>query len=240
MMKTADFARRAGVTVRTLRYYDRVDLLCPRRTPAGHRVYEEGDLLRLQQIRVLQFVGLTLEQIRHLLQQPRGLQESLQFQLHLLREKQQQMERVIRILERAAEGDVDLALVIKRIERENTMDWMKEFYDEATWKKLADRAATYTPEQQQVDQQRWLDLFAEVRASMQEDPASEHVQSLARRWKALIDEFTQGDPKVLDGLRAMHARSWTRGLRACPPNADLKDFLRVAMEVGGLKFLRHD
>ena len=52
----------AGVTVRTLHHYDRLGLLRPAgRTAAGHRLYADRDLARLQQIVTLKFIGLPLE-----------------------------------------------------------------------------------------------------------------------------------------------------------------------------------
>ena len=72
MHKTSDIARQAGVSVRTLRYYDQIGLLKPVRGPKGTRLYGHEHLVRLQQIRLLQFVGLSLEQIGRLLEEPRS------------------------------------------------------------------------------------------------------------------------------------------------------------------------
>ena len=60
-----DFARLAGVTVRTLHHYDRIGLLKPSSyTSAGYRLYRKQDLIRLQQIVTLKFIGFSLNQIR--------------------------------------------------------------------------------------------------------------------------------------------------------------------------------
>ena len=59
-----EFAELAGVTIRTLHHYDRLGLLKPsRRTEAGYRLYSESDLVRLEQIIVLKFLGLPLKRI---------------------------------------------------------------------------------------------------------------------------------------------------------------------------------
>lgn len=233
MTKTADFARRAGVTVRTLHYYDRVGLLRPRRTPAGHRVYDDDDLVRLQQIRMLQFVGLSLEQIQRVLQSPWEAGASLRMQLDLLRQKQAQLDRVIRILSDAEEGPLDLETLSRNIEKETKMDWVKQFYDEDTWKKLEERAVAYPPDQAARDQQRWEDLFAEARASMGEPLDSPHMRALAERFVGLVDEFTGGDARILEGLRKMHAAGTPPGMQS---NQDVKERLAQAMRVAGLAF----
>ncbi len=60
----ADVARISGVTARTLRHYDDIGLLKPACVGAnGYRYYEEGQLLRLQQILVLRELGLSLGEI---------------------------------------------------------------------------------------------------------------------------------------------------------------------------------
>ncbi|GAA2831083.1 MerR family transcriptional regulator [Kitasatospora sp. CM 4170] len=64
----ADVARMSGVTARTLRHYDEIELLRPARIGSnGHRYYEEQQLLRLQQILVLRALGLGLSEITRIL-----------------------------------------------------------------------------------------------------------------------------------------------------------------------------
>jgi len=68
LLKAQEFADRAGVTVRTLHHYDRLGLLSPSgRTDAGYRLYSDRDLLRLEQILALKFIGFPLAEIRKLL-----------------------------------------------------------------------------------------------------------------------------------------------------------------------------
>ncbi|MFJ8626126.1 MerR family transcriptional regulator [Kitasatospora sp. NPDC093550] len=64
----AEVARMSGVTARTLRHYDEIGLLPPARIGSnGHRYYEEGQLLRLQQILVLRALGVGLPEIARIL-----------------------------------------------------------------------------------------------------------------------------------------------------------------------------
>ena len=67
--RAQEFAKLAGVTVRTLHHYDRLGLLRPRRTQNRYRAYGERDLERLVQIVALKYVGLPLKHIRALLEQ---------------------------------------------------------------------------------------------------------------------------------------------------------------------------
>ncbi|MCX5397863.1 MerR family transcriptional regulator [Streptomyces sp. NBC_00102] len=64
----AEVARMSGVTARTLRHYDEIGLLPPAGTGSnGHRVYEDRQLLRLQQILVLRSLGVGLPEIGRIL-----------------------------------------------------------------------------------------------------------------------------------------------------------------------------
>src|SRR5258706_10370427 len=67
-LKIGDLADRTGFSRDTLRFYERVGLLSPpRRTAAGHRVYDGEALERLKFIRRSQELGLTLDDVRALL-----------------------------------------------------------------------------------------------------------------------------------------------------------------------------
>src|SRR5437762_1393306 len=59
-----DISRLTGVTVRALHHYDEIGLVKPsQRSPAGYRLYDESDALRLQQVLVLRELGVPLDEI---------------------------------------------------------------------------------------------------------------------------------------------------------------------------------
>jgi DNA-binding transcriptional MerR regulator len=60
-MRIGDIAKRAGVTVDTVRFYERVGVLpAPARTESGYRDYEPETVERIQLTRELQGIGFTL------------------------------------------------------------------------------------------------------------------------------------------------------------------------------------
>ncbi|MFX3631789.1 MAG: MerR family transcriptional regulator [Candidatus Pristimantibacillus sp.] len=66
--KVGDLAKLTGLTVRTLRFYDQIELFSPSgQTESGHRLYNELDLSRLHQILSLKEMGLSLEEIKSVL-----------------------------------------------------------------------------------------------------------------------------------------------------------------------------
>lgn len=64
-------SRLAGISIRTLHYYDEIGLLCPARDASnGYRRYSDADLIRLQQILIYRELGLPLDQIKRILDSP--------------------------------------------------------------------------------------------------------------------------------------------------------------------------
>lgn len=67
-LSIGELARRAGVGVETLRFYERQELLAePRRTASGYRDYDPGSVDRVRFIRKAKALGFTLREIRELL-----------------------------------------------------------------------------------------------------------------------------------------------------------------------------
>src|SRR6266851_1112750 len=66
-MKIGDLAKRAGVNVQSIRFYEREQLLRqPARTASGYRSYTEHDLEHVVFIKQCQHLGFTLKEIREL------------------------------------------------------------------------------------------------------------------------------------------------------------------------------
>jgi DNA-binding transcriptional MerR regulator len=66
-LRISEAARLLGVTPKTLRHYEKLGLIEPRRSDNEYRVYSAEEMLRLQRIRQLQTLGLSLRQIKTIL-----------------------------------------------------------------------------------------------------------------------------------------------------------------------------
>lgn len=99
----------AGVSVRTLHYYDEIKLLTPSdRSAAGYRMYADDDLLRLQQILIGRSLGLALEDIRRSLDDPAfDFAESLRRQRNQLIERVDETHKMIAAIDRTLDGLAD-------------------------------------------------------------------------------------------------------------------------------------
>ena len=109
-MLIGELARRAGVNVQTVRYYERRGLLAePRRTLGGYRQYTDDALDRMQFIRRAQDLGFTLSEIADLLVlrlDPRTQADTIKRRAHA---KIADIDRRVRGLERMRHALLDLA-----------------------------------------------------------------------------------------------------------------------------------
>ena len=210
-MTVGALAKRVGVSVRTLRYYDEIGLLAPaRHTAAGYRLYGAGDVARLQQIRSLRQLGFSLDEIQAILRDP-AYSPLQTIELHLERVRDQ--TRSLRQLEDRL--DALAAHFRTTVEEPTTEDFLRVMESMTMVEKY------YTPEQLDALAKRredlgeagmrqaeadWETLRAQVKAEMEAgtDPADPGVQALAAKWKSLIDAFTGGDP----GIRANLQNVW--------------------------------
>lgn len=101
MYTVKELARLTGLTPRTLRYYDSVGLLCPRRGRENdYRLYGPEEVDRLQQILLYRGMGLPLEEIKKLLDAP-GFDRKAALREHLehLRERRREMDALIQTVQ---------------------------------------------------------------------------------------------------------------------------------------------
>ncbi|MFI9295108.1 MerR family transcriptional regulator [Streptomyces gardneri] len=62
-MRIGELARRTGVSPRALRHYEQAGLITSARADNGYRVYGEGTVARVSNIRYLLAAGLTLDDV---------------------------------------------------------------------------------------------------------------------------------------------------------------------------------
>lgn len=135
-MKIGEFAKRSGVTVKTLLHYDKIGLLKPsEKTEVGYRIYCEDDFLRLQQITTLKFIGISLSEIAHILNESgENLESMVKIQKRALEEKKRHIDSVIEIFNNAEntakqKGFLDVNNLVNIIKITNMQNSIKEQYN---------------------------------------------------------------------------------------------------------------
>lgn len=222
--RTGAFAKRASVSVRTLRYYDREGLLSPsHRSDSGHRFYSDDDLATLQQILALKFLGFSLREIRAFLKAgPETLQAALTKQKHMVEDRRGQLDAVLeainRTQKRLATGEASWENVVEIIEvmqMEKKQDWMNDYF---------------TPEQRETMGR----LSDEFNSGVDE-------QKLKTWWDAWNDTWTEEDQKRLDAQYDHLAAELKRlvAVGADPAGEEAQKIAELQMELIG-KFTQGD
>jgi len=234
-----ELARRTGLSVRTLRYYDEIGLLSPgRRTESGHRLYAADDVVRLQQIRSLRALGFGLEEIRACLGRPDfSARRVIELHLSRLEERIRAQQRLRDLLEivaaRLDPGEEVLAgefmeMVTEVIEMSERIE---KYYTPEQLEQLEERRREVGEERIKEVEAEWPRLMEEVRAEMEAgtDPADERVQRLARRWMGLVREFTGGDPGIQRSLNNMWSQEENIHGMETGPMREIGEYISRAM-----------
>lgn len=241
LYQVREFAERSGVTVRTLHHYDQIGLLRPTvHTEAGYRLYSNRDFARLQQIVTLKFIGLSLKQIREILDGASlDLAAMLRLQRITLEKKRSHLELAIQAIgkaERIASSEEEpdwesFKQIIEVITMESNQDFFKKHYTEEQLAELQKRQETEGDWIHQT-QEEWKEVISEAESLMGEDPGSERVQKLAERWAELVSRFTLGNPQTEQSLQKLYAdrQNWPSTFQA-PFSPELQEFMGRARAI---------
>ena len=106
-MTIGEVAKKMGVTVRTLQYYDKEGLLSPsKQSEGGRRLYSNKDLIMLHQILSLKSLGFTLDDIKERLiklETPKDVANALSEQADDIRNKIKNLQDSLKAIEQLKE-----------------------------------------------------------------------------------------------------------------------------------------
>lgn len=211
-----EFARQVGVSVRTLQYYDNVDLLKPTAySQTGRRLYSKSDIPRLQQIITLKFIGLSLEEIRVLLNTDSvDFDDLIHRQKSAIQEKVRQLQRVITTLDRTENvlcgaENIDLQqfiAIIREVQMSNQTDWFTQFFTDKQQEKISELMINRDLESQRAEGKSLQNLFADIEAYLAGEPDKRAEQELARRWQQLIQAHVLGNKNLQTSIETAYTQ----------------------------------
>jgi MerR family transcriptional regulator, thiopeptide resistance regulator len=192
-----------GISVRTLHHYDHIGLVVPSvRTPAGYRGYTDADIERLHLVLVYRSVGMPLDEIRALLDDPSAdVLEHLRRQYELLLEQADRLQHTLKAVEElmnAHRSGIQLTAE-EQVEIFGTTAFGEEYAAEAeerwgetdAWKQSQQRVSRFSKDD-------WIAIKAEADALLESlaqakrdgvEPGSAHANELAARHHASIERF---------------------------------------------------
>ncbi|MGE7274176.1 MerR family transcriptional regulator [Brevibacillus panacihumi] len=192
--------RLAGISTRTLRYYDQIGILEPARiNSSGYRIYGQAEVDKLQQIMFYRELGLPLNQIKELINSPTfDENKALKEHYQQLLDRRKQLDALIATVEKTIaqkEGRTTMtdqekfAGFTQKLVEENEQKYGKEIrekYGDDVVDRSNQKLMGMTAEQYDEMKRLENEVLAALGAALQKgDPASEEAQKAAdlhRQW----------------------------------------------------------
>ena len=238
-----ELADLAGVSVRTLRHYDHIDLFKPsRRVENGYRQYGYEDLLKLQQILFFKELDFPLKQIKHILSDPQT-----DFIKLLHHHKQNLTNRINRLKTLLATlnktmlnytqeesmplTDAELYEGFSRDQIDRYNREVRQSYDPQFVDQVNDRIRKMDKPHWEIIKQEGSIIAQNLAKLMDRDPQDSAVQALIKRQHAWIENFYPASAEVFKGLGEMYTTHPEFRAFYDQFAEGLADFMRDAMNI---------
>ena len=210
-MTVGEVAKKMGVTVRTLQYYDKEGLLSPSaESEGGRRLYTDKDLITLHQIISLKSLGFSLDDIKERLislETPADVANALTEQADDIRQKIEQLQASLSAIEQLKAEVLQMqtvnfkkyADIIVNLQMKNDSYYLIKRFDDDT----LDHIRSQFDKESGLDfMDRFNRLSDEIVQLQKENvpPESEKCQQVVKEYWGLIMEFTNGDMSMLPKL----------------------------------------
>lgn len=208
--KIKEVGQIVGISVRTLHYYDEIKLLTPTdRTAAGYRLYDDNDLLRLQQILIGRKLGLALEEIRRSLDDPAfDYASSLRQQRSALVQRVDETHKMIAAIDRTLDelengkGSIDFKAIFDGFDPADYEDEARKRWAETNaFTQTTERTKAYAEEDWATLKTELNDIWAAAAKAMHDgiSPTSEAAAEIVERHRLHVCRW------FYDLSPAMHA-----------------------------------
>ena len=210
MFTVKQLSKMAGITPRTLHYYDEIGLLKPSRIgDNGYRYYGEESLLRLQQILFYRQLDIPLENIKEIMgSRDFDVMSALESHKQELRLRIAQMENLIRtvdhtILHLKGMKAMSHKQLFEGFSDEQQAEYEKEamqMYDPATVKAASKKWKGYSAAEKQRIADEGNAVYQDILLAMPKGAASSEAQSCVERWRRHMEYFWVPSDDQLLGL----------------------------------------
>jgi DNA-binding transcriptional MerR regulator len=241
MYTVKQVSKLAGVSVRTLHYYDEIGLLKPSAVGSnGYRYYDEGTLLELQQILFYRELDLSLDETRAILSRSdfdvptalRSHKEALQRQVVRLNQLIQTVDKTIRQLEGKEIMDTKgLFEGFSEEQQEKFAQEAEQIYDPEIVKASNHKWKGYSPLEKDRILADGKAIYGELIGSMPKGAASAEVQTIISRWHRHMQFFWSPNDEQLLGLADVYNEDARFRATFDRMHPKLSEFLREAVKV---------
>ena len=211
MMTVNEVSKLAGVSIRTLQYYDSIGLLKPAEyTESGYRLYDDTAMERLQQILLFRELEFPLKEIKEIVTRPDfDKEKALDQQIELLALKKEHLEKLItfaREIKEKGANIMDFTAFDTRKLEEYKMKAKEQWGDTSAYKEYEEKASGRSDEEEKVLWKEFMKLFERFGKIKDTDPASDKAQGMVKEIQDYITEhFYDCSKDILAGLGKMYS-----------------------------------
>ena len=211
MMTVQKVSQLAGVSIRTLQYYDTIGLLHPAGySEAGYRLYDDTDLKRLQQILLFRELEFPLKEIRRIMENPSYDQEkALAQQIELLTLRKQHLDDLLdlaRKLQKKGENTMDFTAFDTSKIDEYTEKAKASWGDTAEYKEYEKKHGKRSSADSKKAAEGLMAIIADFAPLREKDPSDAAVQAQVKKLQDFISEnYYSCTKETLSGLGRMYA-----------------------------------
>lgn len=210
MMTVNEVSKLTGVSIRTLQYYDKIDLLCPAAyTQAGYRLYDDQALEKLQQILLFRELEFPLKDIKKIIESPSfNREKALRQQITLLELKKERIEDLIALARGIKETGVNhmnFSAFNAQKEQEYKARAKASWGNTPEYREYEEKTKSRTALQQNAVTAQMMDIFAELGKIRHSEPSSENAQTLIQYLQDFISKhFYTCSDEILASLGEMY------------------------------------
>jgi DNA-binding transcriptional MerR regulator len=211
MMTVNEVSKLTGVSIRTLQYYDKIELLKPAEyTGAGYRLYDDAALEKLQQILLFRELEFPLKDIKEIVTRSDfDKRKALDQQIGLLELKKEHIENLIDMckgLKLRGVRKLDFkAFDISKID-EYAKRAKEQWGKTPEFKEFEEKDKNRTESEKADMMADFMKIFEEFGAMKDSDPASDKAHAQVKKLQSYItDHFYHCTDEILFGLGKMYA-----------------------------------
>lgn len=212
-LKINEVAKLTGITVRTLHYYDEIDLLKPSTvTEAGYRLYDDKAIELLQQILFFRELNFPLNEIKDIVTSPTfDKTEALKKHKELLVKKRKRIDKLIRLVDKTIKGEDSMSFKefditeIENAKRKYEEEVKERWGNSDAYIESEKKTKNYGKEQWQQINEESNSILKAFADNKDKAPDSKEVQVLVKEWQDFITKrFYKCTNEILSGLGLMY------------------------------------
>ena len=236
-MRTNELADIAGISVRTLHYYDTIGLLSPEiDRENGYRNYSDQDVSTLQQILFFRQLNFKLTQIKDILNSPKYHQtEALLEQKDIILKEQTRLNNILKLIDKTIQAERG-EITMTNEEKFSGVDFSHNPYEQEAREKWGDEKVEQANQNlkkmgAKEAEREFDEIYTQLADLRHLDPESDAAQQEIGKWYDFLNKVGEYTPEMFKNLGEMYTADERFTKNIDKYGDGLAEFMKEAMTV---------